>query len=129
MAVLNLDEFLANLEREVRVATEQDSVTLQRVIATEALTRVVLRTRVDTGRARGNWQLSVGGSPAGETGVLDPNGQSTIQAGLAALAELRPFSDVVVGNNVEYIIYLEALDMMVSMTAAELEAAFGGSAA
>lgn len=80
---------------------------LQRKIVLEALKRVVLKTPVDTGRARGNWQVSIG-SPAGtKLDVTDKAGGETITKGLAVLTGLSPYQIVFIDNNLEYIEFLE----------------------
>lgn len=101
-----------------------DQVTLfQKRIALEALRKIVLRTPVDTGRARGNWQTTIGAAPESESLQADP-----IQAGVNAIHQLGAFSIVFVSNNVPYIIYLEdgtsqqAPAGMVQLTLEELKA-------
>jgi hypothetical protein len=98
---------------------KDDLVTLQKRIVLEVLRRVVLRTPVDTGRARGNWQIEVGSIPKGETGKLakgedaeaasigSAQGGQVIADGLAKLKQLG-FSEVVwIANNLEYVVFLE----------------------
>lgn len=79
-------------------------------VCLEVLTRIVLRTPVDTGRARGNWQLEIG---AAASGILDVEGSEeamadlAISKGIAKLGDIPPFSLVHITNNLEYISYLE----------------------
>lgn len=116
------------------------------LIALEALRRVVLKTPVDTGRARGNWQVSTGTPARGVLAVEDPGGGVAISRGQAAIAAIPPFANVYIANNVEYILVLEeggfpdppkggsgktaggfsiqAPNGMVAVTLAELEAFF-----
>lgn len=94
-------------------------------IAFEALRRIVLKTPVDTGRARGNWQTTVGSAPAGEQ-----RSETPIEDGAAVLKQIEAFCIVYVSNNVPYIIYLEdgsskqAPHGMLRITLSELEAMF-----
>jgi hypothetical protein len=74
---------------------KDDLVTLQKRIVLEVLRRVVLRTPVDTGRARGNWQIEVGSIPKGETGKL-AKGEDAEAASIGWIA-----------NNLEYVVFLE----------------------
>ena len=79
----------------------------QRKIALDLLAGVVRRTPVDTGRARGNWQLSIG-HPA--KGVLDrkmTKRNKTIKEEQAKLKKLPPFGVVWLSNNLPYIEALE----------------------
>ena len=78
----------------------------QQVIA-ELFRRIVLRTPVDTGRARGNWQIELGGPAQGTLEVVDKDGSGTILKEIAKLQDIPPFSLVHISNNLEYISYLE----------------------
>ncbi|KKN70976.1 hypothetical protein LCGC14_0425780 [marine sediment metagenome] len=78
----------------------------QRVIA-ELFKRIVLRTPVDTGRARGNWQIELGGPAQGTLEVVDKSGDGTILKEIAKISDIPPFSLVHISNNLSYISYLE----------------------
>lgn len=69
----------------------------------EILSRVVLSTPVDTGRARGNWQTDTGSIPAGETDTLDPSGAATISDGSATISRAPLFPKIHIANNLPYI--------------------------
>lgn len=100
--------------------------TFQRKIALEALSRIVLRTPVDTGRARGNWMVSIGNLRPRFSEKSDKQGQETISRGSAELIELVAFQDIYISNSLPYILRLEhgysrqAPNGMVSLTLAEL---------
>lgn len=81
---------------------------LQKKLVLEALRRIVQKTPVDTGRARGNWQVTIGGPASGVLERLDKDGSETIQKGLAAVASLPDFQVVWISNNLEYIEFLES---------------------
>ena len=106
MAVINLREFLGNLKREGGDAIGVLPV-IQKKIALQALSGVVNRTPVDTGRARGNWQTTVGQPALGQVDGTDKDGSPTIEDGLSALVNLEPFDQVWITNNVPYIEALE----------------------
>ena len=120
-----LDAFAAGIPGKV----EQ----FHRAIGIEALTRVVLKTPVDEGRARGNWQVSNGAPAAGEVEQVDPSGAAAIAAGTATINEAKAFSETHVTNNVPYIVKLndghsqQAPQGMVGTTMDELRTAFGGA--
>lgn len=82
----NAKKFGEALARFAKVETPQRARLLHRRLHLEVLTRVVKRTPVDTGRARNNWQSSIG-SPA--TGVVDAIDEK-IKAGSAA--DVKDFS-------------------------------------
>ena len=128
----NLNSF--NMEIGKFAAGIPDKVVVfQKKIVLEALRRIVMRTPVDTGRAKGNWQVSIN-EPA--EGTIDegisPNisDGEVIEKGLVALATLPPYSVVWIANNLEYIEFLEhgsskkAPDGMVALAVQELEQMF-----
>tara|TARA_R110002096_G_C14661938_1_gene728454 strand:- start:50218 stop:50616 length:399 start_codon:yes stop_codon:yes gene_type:complete len=108
-------------------------VLFQKKIALEVLVRVVKRTPVDTGRARGNWQVGVGTIPSGNSSA-DSTGGSTISAGLGNLATLGRNQTVFIANNLEYISFLEggsstqAARGMLAVSLQEVEMQFKGVA-
>jgi len=97
--------------------------TLHQKIALEGLTRLVQRTPVDTGRARGNWQVAVGGRPGGDVDVpnllphhqpplpapppLATAGQQAVDDGTKVIETIEPFVVSHITNNVHYILLLE----------------------
>lgn len=85
-------------------ATSQAASLVTRKISLEALTALVLRTPVDTGRARGNWQVAVNKTFInGEVEVLDRGGSATISTGASKIAGQKAFEPVVIQNNLPYI--------------------------
>jgi hypothetical protein len=126
----NLDQFKVRL-RQFNDITEEQAAALLKRVALQVLTGVVEKTPVDTGRARGNWQVAI--DTAANTATInrdDAGGSIAISAGTAALTSVKPFSTVVIYNNVEYIVALEqghsqqAPQGMVAVTIAEVEAQF-----
>lgn len=105
--------------------------TVIRAIALEALKRIVNRTPVDTGRARGNWFVSIGGSDAFSVSTeVDPNGNVSISRGSQVIATYEQQADfpiITIYNNLPYINRLEtgysgqAPAGMVAVTATELQ--------
>lgn len=94
-----VQDFVNNIPVRVNLA--------QKKIVLDLLAGVVRRTPVDTGRARGNWQLSIG-KPA--TGVLDRkltkrNKTSTEEQ--EKVQKIPHFSVVWLSNNLPYIEVLE----------------------
>ena len=101
--IKNLPEFNLALEKFAKSIPAELIPTLQRKIGLEALRRIVLKTPVDTGRARGNWQTTINRSVESEHWQTDP-----IEAGTATLAgEIPPYAVVYLTNNVIYILPLE----------------------
>jgi hypothetical protein len=72
-------------------------------LVSEMLGMIVNQTPVDTGEARGGWQVAIGEPLFTETGRLDKDGSETVLTGLAALRGASPFSRIYIGNAVPYI--------------------------
>lgn len=105
----------------------------QKRLAIELLSRVVKKTPVDTGRARGNWQLGIDVVPLEVLEDVDKSGGSTITKGLSALKDLRGpgFQTIFLSNNLAYIEALEeghsqnqAPQGMLAVSIAELSESF-----
>lgn len=123
----NLALFNKAIKAATKKFTEVEVSKFHRAVCIEALKRIVLRTPVDTGRARGNWQVQIN-APA--SGIVDANKDagSVIENGLAMLERIPPYSVVHITNNVEYIFYLEYIrpskqhpEGMVEITITELQ--------
>lgn len=118
-------EFAAAVDVFARDLVPRQVATLQRKIALQALRSVVLKTPVDTGRARGNWQTAIGQTTEDEKLMADPVGE-----GESVLRHVGFYQIVFLFNNVNYIIYLEdgtseqAPNGMVQLTLEELKVQF-----
>lgn len=105
----NLNKF----NRELTAAATKihgDFKKFYKQVCLEVLTRIVFRTAVDTGRARGNWQVEIGHAALGTldvTGSEDSMADYAISKGISKLGDIPPFSIVHITNNLEYISYLE----------------------
>lgn len=81
-----------------------------KTVVFEVFRRIVLRTPVDTGRARGNWQIEVGRPASASLVITGDKGTVTEKAfnrADAKLAMISAFALVHITNNVEYVYYLE----------------------
>lgn len=96
---LQLQEFI---ER-----TKLDAETVARSATLSLLNSIVLRSPVDTGRFRGNWQVGTGVRPAGQLAVEDKSGAATIAKGQQALAALNAGETIYIQSNLPYAIPLE----------------------
>lgn len=133
MAEGTVIEFTADL-KALSEALNVTVATCLRRTALQVHTGVVLKTPVDTGRARGSWGISVGqpgdyvlpeGNYGGAEAVEVARQQ---QRNLAQVTEENPYQVVWVYNNLPYIEALEnghsqqAPNGMVVLTLAEVEA-------
>lgn len=78
-----------------------------RRLSLELFRMVVLKTPVDTGRARANWQLAIGTMPEGVLELDDRSGTATISAGAAAAAGVKAGDVIYLANSLPYIRRLE----------------------
>ena len=122
--IRNLGEVLAEFERFHAQVVPEELTDLVRATHMEALSRIVLRTPVDTGRARNSWQSTVGRPATTDLRLDDP-----IAEGERVLEGLAPFTPTYISSNVPYILRLEyghsrqAPEGMVALTVEELRTA------
>jgi hypothetical protein len=106
-----------------------------RKVALDLFTRVIMRSPVDTGRFRGNWQVAIGSVPDGVLDLDDKSGTATISAASATAAGVKAGEIIYLVNNLPYGPSLErghsqqAPTGMVGITVAEFQAAVGSAAA
>lgn len=77
--------------------------------------RVVSNTRVDTGRLRGNWQVTTDTPAVGELDRLQPAGGLSP----AEAAKVQPFSLTILSNNLPYAMHWEEQDAMIGRAVAD----------
>lgn len=77
-----------------------------RKICLDLLSGIVLKTPVDTGRARGNWMTSIGSPRTGTTLQTDKSGSGTIADGMGDIAKATG-NVFWITNNLPYIYRLE----------------------
>lgn len=117
---MDLDRFKAHSLEQLDLVS--------RKIALEAFRRVILRTPVKTGRARGNWQCTTGGPATGQLDVEDASGAKAVSVMQAQVQGWKAISgtSILLTNNLPYIGRLEhgssiqAPSGMVAITIAEL---------
>ena len=125
---------LKSFNREIKTfgveVVPTEHLKLQKRIAVDLLRRIVFRTPVDTGRARGNWQVSRGTGGDSPVKSFDKSGGATFSKGASAISGAKPFGIITIFNNVEYINLLEGGSSsqfpsgMVAVSLAETEAQF-----
>lgn len=100
----------------------------QKQVAILLLTGFTLKTPVKTGRARGGWIVSVGTFSDSERNRQDKIGRSTISDGVSTIKTAKPFSNILINNNVNYIMFLNdgtlrtAAHKMIELTIEEVKA-------
>lgn len=101
---IDLSRFGARTKEQIDVVTRK--VCLDLLSAVVVGQPVGAGTPVDTGRARGGWQVEIGKAPTGE-GAPDKQGAGTIAAGSAKIGQVKGGDVVYIVNNVPYIQVLE----------------------
>ena len=115
----NVRAFNAELKRWSKKVLPEEFERDLRKLSYDILSDLVFATRVDTGRARGNWQVSFNRPTNRTIARLSENGGETINAGYAKLSRLPNHGiglKIFMTNNVPYINKLEDMDHMVSRT-------------
>lgn len=104
----NLRKFVIGLDEYVDKEVPEFVRELRDGVALEGLAGLVFLTDVDTGRARGNYQTTVGTPADGFIeDQFDPGGAETISAGEVVIAGAAdPFDPIWIHNGVPYITYL-----------------------
>lgn len=104
MASTNVKSFNAALTKATK-KIDGDIQKFIKQVCIETFRRFIMRTPVDTGRARGNWQIEINRPASGtiEEGLWD----QVFEKGTAKLAMIPPFSIVHITNNIEYVYHLE----------------------
>lgn len=87
--------------------TEQKMDLAVRKIALELFSRVILKSPVDTGRFRANWQVAIGSVPDGTLELTDASGTATISKATAATAGVQAGDVIYLVNNLPYAQRLE----------------------
>lgn len=93
--------------RATEKAIDEVVVVVQQRIALQLLEGVVNMTPVLTGRARGNWQVTIGAPTTTQLNVEDKDGGPTKTAGEAVIQSITTLGAVYLTNNLPYITELE----------------------
>jgi hypothetical protein len=107
--------------------TEKKMDLAVRKISLEMFQRVILRSPVDTGRFRGNWQTAIGSVPSGTLDLDDKSGTATVAKSTAVTMGVKAGDTITLVNNLPYAQRLEngwsgqAPNGMVSLTAQEFQ--------
>ena len=78
-----------------------------RSISLEIFSRVILKSPVDTGRFRGNWQVAIGTVPSGTLDLDDKTGTATVSKADLKLMGANAGDTIYLANNLPYAVRLE----------------------
>lgn len=121
------DRFRARMAKRIEKAKGKQELFFKK-LTLEIMSRIVLKTPVDTGRARANWFVGNGTPNRRTDQLVDPSGVSTIAFGQSAIMGIKVDGQTIyVTNSLPYIRRLEyegwsqqAPAGMVRVTLAEL---------
>jgi hypothetical protein len=106
---------LGEFARRIRLRGRQSEEGINRIVREVALVadrEVVMQTPVDTGRARSNWLLSLGGPSGAEIAAYaegkkgstsGANSRAAMEQAKTAVAARQPEQDIYISNNLPYI--------------------------
>ena len=98
----NIGEFERDVQHFLTDLLPDDVIKAHKKIVLEALRSLVKLTPVDTGRARGNWFVSIGELEERiDEEKLDKSGSNTIREGLEALNDLKAYAGSHFGDSGE----------------------------
>jgi len=97
--------FSLDLEKFAKKAGNNAAAVVKKV-GIDMFSQVVVRTPVDTGRARGNWQVSFNSPASGTLNDLDPSGRNT-QMQISGKMTGWKQGDIWMTNNLPYARRLE----------------------
>lgn len=131
-SIRGLAQFEADLAAFSQTLMPQASLDFQQKIILDLLTGMVMRTPVDTGRARGGWQVTVATPATSERKQSDRGGSSTINDGTVAMSAMQPYGIAYINNNVFYLPFLEGghspqarpAGSIIAITIAEMQTIF-----
>lgn len=101
-----LGSFTLDIQRFVDKAKGNLDLVVRKV-SLDLFKRVIMKSPVDTGRFKGNWQVAIGSIPAGVLEVNDKDGTATISRVTAEAMNLRAGETIYLVNNLDYARALE----------------------
>ena len=95
------DEFRLNVSAFVKKAKLAPNAVLRK-LSLQLFSAVVLRTPVDTGMLRGNWQVGIGSMPTGTVANPDKTGGRVLQEIASKTAKAEWGTSIFLVNNLPY---------------------------
>jgi hypothetical protein len=95
------DKFSVDIRAWVKKARGNTDLVVRK-ISLDMFRKIVLRSPVDTGRFRGNWQIEIGRMPDGVLALDDKRGVATIGKATAKARDIRAGQTVYIVNNLPY---------------------------
>lgn len=126
----NARQFSIELDNWFEDEVEGTVLAVTQKVAMYALSGVVLKSPVDTGRFRANWTTELGSWTAQVTDATDKGGSQAINAGQRVIGGASPYQVIYLSNSLPYANRLEngwsnqAPGGMVAITVAEIEVMF-----
>lgn len=124
MALTNVTQFNLGIDRFIE-DSEEKFRKMVRIVGLEALRRLILATRVDTGRMRANWQVTEGQPAVGAVERFDQAGSmgtvDTLAVESRNVLAATGKAVIWIHNGVKYVGVYERKDKMLVGTHAAME--------
>lgn len=101
-----LGTFELDIKRFVERAKGNVDLVIRKV-ALDLFKRIIMKSPVDSGRFRGNWQVAIGSIPSGTLEVNDKAGTATVAKVTAVTLGLKAGDVITLVNNLSYARALE----------------------
>ena len=120
-------QFTLSIDAMVKDLVEDEVILVVKKLSMDALRGVVMKSPVDTGRFRGNWNGGIGSQDLSVSDSTDKGVGATLSSGTSEIDGVEDLTVVWITNNLPYALALEhghskqAPAGMVALTFAELE--------
>jgi hypothetical protein len=101
-----IETFTLDVQRFVTKAQSNLDLVVRKV-ALDLFTRIIIKSPVDTGRFKGNWQVSINSIPSGTLNVLDKDGSATLSRVQGTVGQVKAGDLITLVNNLPYAVRLE----------------------
>ena len=98
--------FSADIQKFIDKAKGNADLVVRKV-ALDLFRKVIVKSPVDTGRFKGNWQVAIGSIPAGTLSINDKSGTATIAKVTAEALNMKAGDVIYLVNNLPYARALE----------------------
>lgn len=98
--------FSAAIDKWVEKAGDNLDIVVRKV-SLDMFRKVIVKSPVDTGRFKGNWQVAIGSIPAGTVEIDDKSGTATIAKVTAETLQMKAGDVITLANNLPYARRLE----------------------
>ena len=100
-------QFTLSIDAMVKDLVEDEVILVVKKLSMAALRGVVMKSPVDTGRFRGNWNVGIGSQDLSVSDSTDKGGGATLSSGTSEIDGVEDLTVVWITNNLPYAMALE----------------------